>query len=264
MKRLALAFALLLPGATHAGSGSMTQEVPEYRVADPSAPPVTESNLLSSERFWPYQTELAKQWQSLAVGSSGVLIRVEASGLARIDFGRDGLLRVPVAVTDLVARANEIRLGRAEKPAPNVLWAIGARLVDSTSEDTRAFPFGDAASHSVFLCVFADPWRRELAGLVSALAPLGRRAGVQTILFPQSRRPDSQVAGQLRAMKWTPPFVYAHLSEPYTESLLDDPKTLPAVLLVTADGRVLHQGRLSRESAQRLEAALAAQAMAGE
>jgi hypothetical protein len=193
-----------------------------------------------------------------------VLIRVEPGGYARLDFGRDGLARVPLSATDLVARANDVRLGRAEKPAPNFLWAIGARLVDSTAENVRAFPFEDAASHTAFLCVFADPWKREFAGLVTALEPVTRRAGVQTILFPQSQRPDSQVAGQLRAMKWTPPFVYAHLSEPYTESLLDDPKALPAVLLVTADGRVLHQERLSRDSARRLEAALSPPHVAGQ
>ena len=61
----------------------------------------------------------------------GVLIRVEASGLARIDFGRDGLYEVPVGATDLVERANRIRTGELRKMAPNFVLAIGPRLVDS-------------------------------------------------------------------------------------------------------------------------------------
>src|SRR5262245_25765983 len=85
---------------------------PARRAADPSAPPATDANLLSSERFWPYQVRLAKPWQPpgaqapLGVGTVGVLVRVENDGAARIDFGRDGRYEVPVGVTDLVERAN--------------------------------------------------------------------------------------------------------------------------------------------------------------
>lgn len=269
MKRLLLAFALLTPGAVradavHAGSGNMISKLPEYHASDASAPAVDEANLLASERFWPYQTALTKPWQSLPAGALGVLIRIESGGRARIDFGRDGLAAVPVSATDLVARANAIRRGETKKDAPNFLYAIAPRLLDSTREDTHAFPFDDAATHTLFLSVFADPWRREFAGLVASLEPLRARADLLTILFPQSRRPDSQVGGQLRAMKWTPPFVYAHLSEPYTETLLDDARALPAVLLTTADGRVLYEGRLTRDVLGKLEAALRSPSVAGE
>src|SRR5687767_607823 len=80
---------------------------------------VTEANLLGSERYWPYQVELTRRFEApdraLEPGTSGVLIRVEDADVARIDFGRDGLYEVPVASTDLVARANQVRTGELEK-----------------------------------------------------------------------------------------------------------------------------------------------------
>jgi hypothetical protein len=51
MKRLLLVLALLVSEPAWAGSGNMVQKVPEYHAADPDAAPVTESNVLASERF---------------------------------------------------------------------------------------------------------------------------------------------------------------------------------------------------------------------
>jgi hypothetical protein len=236
----------------------MTSHLPEYHVADPGAPTVTAKNVFESERFWPYQTALTKQWQSLPAGSIGVLIRLDSATSARIDFGRDGLHEIPVDATDLVERSNAIRLGKAEKAAPNFLMAIGPRLLDSRSADVRAYPFDDAAKGRLFLCVFADPWRKDFGTLVHALTPLADQPGVQAILFPLSRRPDVQVRDQLRAMKWTMPYVYAHLSEPYARTLLDEKTPRPAVQLQTSDGRLLYEGRFSSEAVSKLNAALAA------
>ena len=271
MKRLLLALVLLMPAALRAEpadnpetDGHMTGKIPAYQVANAKAPAVTEASLVENELFWPYQTALAKPWKSLGRGSLGVLIRVANARDARIDFGRDGLHDVPISATDLVERANAIRLGQAEKLAPNFLLAIGPRLLDSRSAVVRAFEFKEAAAYRVFLCVFADPWRKEFLGISTALGRLRDRPDVLTILFPQSHRPDSQVSGQLRAMQWTLPFVYAHLAEPYTHSLLDANTPLPAVLLQTGDGRVLYEGRFSGDVVAKLSAALRSSVAAGE
>ena len=77
-----------------------------------------------------------------------------------------------------------------------------------------------------------------------------RRSDVLLILFPQGHRGNADVAGQLRAMNWTEPFVYDHLAEPYTTSLLSTGTPLPAVLLQTADGRALLETRWSRATAR--------------
>src|SRR5262245_34700801 len=105
-----LALAALLaahPAATQ--QGEVTTDVPEHVAADASAPPVTAASLLESERFWPYQVALVRAWrppgaaQALPAGTRGVLIRVEATGRARVDFGRQGLYEVAVGDLDLVA-----------------------------------------------------------------------------------------------------------------------------------------------------------------
>ena len=107
----------------------------------------------------------------MQAGNVGVLIRVEASGVARIDFGRDGLHEVPVAKTDLVERANRIRTGEAEKLAPNFLLAIGPRLVDSAADALRPLPYAAVAEQRGFLCVFADPGAKDVRCAGSGARP---------------------------------------------------------------------------------------------
>ena len=254
----------MFPGASRAAptDGNVTGGLPEHHAEDPSAAAVTEQNLLASERFWPYQiaaTEVlppVADRQPVQAGNVGVLIRVEALGVARVDFGRDGLHEVPVARTDLVERANRIRTGEVEKLAPNFLLAIGPRLVDSAADSLRPLPYAAVAEQRGFLCVFADPGSKTFAALAAALAPLQQRHGVATILLPQGEHPDVRVREQLRSLGWTVPFVYDHLAEAYTRSLLETEAALPAVMLQTREGRVLFQSRWKAGAASELRAAL--------
>ena len=87
-------------------------------------------------------------------------------------------------------RSNAIRLGKVEKEAPNFLFALGPRLLDPATE--KIYPFEETARNQFFLCVFADPWRVEFGPLVSELEAF-RRPGMMLMLFPQGRRPDSEV-----------------------------------------------------------------------
>jgi hypothetical protein len=240
----------------------MTGNLPEYDVSSPQAARVTEKNLLASEIFWPYQVELVEDVKRVAPapilpsGSLGVLIGVEASGVARLDFGRDGLLNVPVAGTDLLARANRIRTGELEKMAPNFVFAIGPRLADSAGASLRALPFLSMNGMHGFLCVFADPSAKEFPAIAAALAPLHERHGVMTILLPQGRIPDGELREQLRAANWTVPFVYDHMSEAYTHSLLPAGLEPPAVTLQTPEGRVIYASAWSPTAVEKLTAAL--------
>jgi hypothetical protein len=245
---------LLVMGALLASTEARAQselgdgELPAHRVADASAAPVTLENLLANERFWPYQVALAGPWQPpgraepLVPGIAGVLIRVEDPGLARIDFGRDGLYHVPVEVTDLIERANRIRLGALEKMAPNFVLDVGPRLADPAPDSLRPFGLRAALERDSFLCVFADPSSPGFAELAGAMAKLRERAGLLTILFAQGAHPDARLREQLRSLDWPVPFVLDHLAEPYTRSLLGEGTALPAVLLVTPEGRVRFQG----------------------
>lgn len=225
--------------------GHVSGGLPDYDASDPDAPPVTEENLLASERFWPYRVELVEPWAgaprgaAVASGTAGVLIRVEPSGRARIDLGRDGLHEVPLAVTDVVARAERIRRGEKRKIAPNLLHAIGPRLGDSAGEEPGPYRFERAADKRGFLSVYADPEAEGFEALATSLARFQDRDEVLTVLFPQGRHPDAEVRERLRALGWKVPFVLDHLSEPYTHSQLGAAHALPAVQLQTAEGRVL-------------------------
>jgi len=236
--------------------------LPEHHAADASAAVVTAETLLANDRFWPYQVALT--WAlpegggmpALGPGELGVLIRVEPGGVARIDFGRDGLRVLPVAKTDLVERANRVRTGALEKTAPNFVLAIGPRLVDSAGDALRAMPYEKAAEHGGFLCVFANPDDAGFPALAAALAPLQDRHGVWTLFFPQGEIPDAKLRERLRALEWPVPFVYDHLAEAYTSSLLATGDALPFVMLQTREGRVLYEGPWKPDVAPQLQAEL--------
>jgi hypothetical protein len=252
------------PLRAEAADHGTTPGLPAHHAADPAAAVVTARNLLSSDRFWPYQVSLVAPWtppertRALPAGTRGVLIRVEAADLARIDFGRDGLHAVPVEKTDLLALANRVRTGELAKTAPNLALAIGPRLLDPGAPSARPFDFVRAIGQRGFLAVFADPSSEGFAEMARALAPFREREGVLTVLFPQSRRSDAQVAEQLRALDWPVPFLMDHMSEPFAGSLLPDETTPPAVMLQTSEGRVLYGSRWSPEAIPALRAALEA------
>jgi hypothetical protein len=247
------------------GGGASEAHIPGYEAADAGAPEVTPENLMASERFWPYQVALTSAWRPLdrdrplAVGTGGVLIRVEAGGSARIDFGRDGIYTVPVAQTDLVERANRIRLGQELKMGPNAALAIGRKLTDSRAERLVVFKPDEKVPIRGFLCVFADPDAPGFAELAAALRPMQQRDGVLTVLFPQGQHPDQETLERLHALDWKVPFAFDFLSDSYTESFLPAGTPLPAVLLQTVEGRALFLGSWKPGSLAELTAALDAE-----
>jgi len=239
---VAFVFAPVFADGSRASSSALG-----YSAAEPGAPEITLQNLLASERFWPYRVSLVEAWQppgrekALRKGDAGVLVRVEASGAARIDFGTDGVLETPVARTDLLRNANRIRIGELEKLAPNFLTALGPRLMDPRAETPRGMTADDLLPYQGYLCVFADPSAEGFDELARALAPLNGRRGVATVLFPQGRRGDTEVSKRLRELEWRVPFVYDYLSEGYTDSLVGAMPALPMVLLQTSEGRAVFQ-----------------------
>jgi hypothetical protein len=211
------------------------------------APVITAANLLDQEQSWPYRATLVEAWQPpgrpepLRAGTAGVLIRVETGGVARIDFSVEGKYEVPIDETDLVANANRIRRGEIAKHDPNFVHAFGARLLDSAADPLTALRPDTIADRRGFLCVFADPSGKEFAELAAALRPLDGRGDTLTILFPRGSHPDAEVQDRLRAVKWPVPYLYQHLSEPYTRTLVREGTEFPAVILVSSEGRLLYQ-----------------------
>jgi hypothetical protein len=226
--------------------------------------PVTAATLFEHEHFWPYRVALTESWKPpgrevpLPAGSNGVLIRVEAGGVARIDFASDGKYEVPVDQTDLVDNANRVARGELKKEAPNFFYAIGTRLVDPSSDPLNALRPDTIADRRRFVCVFADPGKQPFPDLAAALRQLKPRDDTATILFPQGGVHDAAVAEQLRKLEWRVPFVYHFLSEPYTHTLLREGTTLPTVMLMTNEGRLLYQGTWKPSLVSELSAAFEA------
>ncbi len=253
---------LLLALLAASPAASPSDEGPVHHAADPGAAVVTEENLLTSERFWPYQVALTRprpapgREEPLDPGFLGVLIRVEGNGLARVDFGREGLHEVPIGETDLLDRANRVRRGELQKMAPNLVLAIGPRLLDSASTPPRTLGLTAASEPAGFLCVFADPGARTFADLVAGLSPLRGRRGVSTVFFPQGVHLDPEVSERLRSLGWAVPFMHDGLAEAYTRTLVSGGTPLPALMLATREGRVLFQGGWSADVVPALTAAL--------
>jgi hypothetical protein len=203
---------------------------------------VTAANLLASERFWPYRVTLAKRdlASPLPVGSVGVLVRVEPGGRARIDFGRDGVHTLPVAITDLVEQANRVRTGELTKLAPNLAAAIGPRL-SGAALGTLRLPLTAASEQRGFLTVFADPKSPAFDEIARGLAPLQQHPGVMTVLFPLTLVDESRFGERLSALGWRVPHVYDYLVPGYAEALVPSELAPPVVSLQTAEGRLLLQ-----------------------
>ena len=250
--------ALAIPASAEAPG-----EPPVYEVADPSAPPVTVETLLESERFWPYRVQVRMPWippgrkAPIRPDRSGVLIRVEEGGHARVDFGRDGLHRVPVKVTNVVERANEVRLGSRDKLGANLVLSLGPRIVDSASEPPRTVGLQATYDAAGFLVVFADPAAPDFPRLADALAPLRGRDGLMTVLLPVGDLPDPDVRKKLRALDWPVAFMSGYLAGPYRKVLLEEGAPLPAVALSTPEGRILYGGGLADELTREVSAAWA-------
>jgi hypothetical protein len=263
--RFELLVAFVLASVAHAGDGQVASTLEPYRASNSMAVAITQDTLLSNDRFWPTMATLRESIRpesaatELPAGLSGVLIRVESSKLARIDFGRDGLFEIPVEKTDLVEASNAVRLGSLSKTAPNFALAIGPRLVDTSSKHPRSYSFQEASRKRGFISVFVDPETAEFGEIARALGPLAHHEGVLTVVFPQARRPDPTVYAKLVELDWQVPFVLAHLSEPYTRILLGKGIKPPSIALQTADGRLLFEsgwGPRARESlSEALEAA---------
>lgn len=231
--------ALVAPSAAGATDPST------FRAADPAAPAVTAGNLLESERFWPYRVALRSEFTPagaaapLPAGSTGILVRAEDSGRARIHFGRDGCHEVPVERTNVVEAANRIRAGEEQKIAPNFVHMIGTRLVDTEGPVLRAFDLSRVYEPERFVAVFADPSSEDFEALVAALAPLRATPGTMTVLFPQGEHPDPPLRERLRALGWPVPFLRDEYGEGYTRSLRPDDAPQPTLMLLTPEGRML-------------------------
>ena len=176
----------------------------------------------------------------------GTLVRVEADGRVRIDFGRHGKHDVPMDHTDLVQRANEVRAGALTKLAPNFVLRVGNSLVDSSSRPMRPYKLDEIAGASGYLCIFADPRAEDFPNLSRQLAPLDGVNGVRTVFFPQSvvREDLEFVHERLGTVSWRVAYMYPQLSGNYALSLLGEIPERPRAQLISPEGRILYEAEV--------------------
>ena len=213
---------------------------------------ITPDSVYGKERYWPAIVAMTQDWLPpgetvpLQAQYRGTLVRVEADGRVRIDFGRHGKHDVPMDHTDLVERANEVRAGSQTKLAPNFVLRVGNSLLDSSSESIRPYKLGEIAGASGYLCVFADPRADDFPILAQQLAVLEGMNGVRTVFFPQSVvREDAQFVHEgLGKLSWRVAYMYPRLSGNYTLSLLGEIPERPRAQLVSPEGRVIHQAEI--------------------
>lgn len=212
-----------------------------------SAGEITAANVLENERFWPDIVALEEPWTPeagatpLKRGFRGALLRIEDDLRVRIGFGRHGNHDVPLDKTDLLARANEIRLGNRHKLGPNFVVHFGAQFVDPENASLAPYPTSRLQDSNRFLAVFADPRSPGFAKAARVLEPVGTLPGVQAVLFPLFVPAGElgTVRDALVAADWLVPFAYPGGADIQARSLLGEAAEPPAVLLLSAEGRVL-------------------------
>ena len=245
---------------------------PSYQAADPQAAVVTPGTLLENDRFWPYQVVLTEPLAprggssvALRPGLRGVVVRYQPDGNVRIDFGRDGVVEVPLAKTDLVERVNRVRLGEERKISPNLTHAIGPRLVTTIDPaGPGTIPFEETFAARGYLAVFANPREEGFDELAEALAhaDLHGRHGVWTVLLPtvaQGQLPSLETHQRLHRAGWIVLFVHEAFALSYARSLRDEDEPAPALMLSTADGRLLLDRPFGAGALDEIEAALEAE-----
>ncbi len=254
---LLLALLALLPAATGA-----------YRAADPTAPVLDAANVFDHERFWPYRVRLTAPFEiegrekPIRPGTGGVLVRLRSAEVATIDFGRDGLRDVAVSDTNLIDEANAIRRGERDKVSPNLVHAIGPRLVDTAAAVPAKVDFEALVGEGVpgMLEVFARP--EAIPELARELAPLHGRHGVWTVFYPHGEPGsvvDARVRKQLREAGWPVPFLEGYLAMGYSRSRRVAESSGPSLQIETSEGRLIYAGAfrpgIASELAERLDAA---------
>lgn len=224
---------------------------------------VTVETLHENERFWPYRIQLVEPWRPVGFEGRfgwgvGVLVRVEPDGSLRVDFAEHGVHRVPAGATDVIEKANRIRTGELEKSLPNLVVWLSGRLLDPTKTPIRPLEKLKIDGAARFLLVFADPAAPDFSKLAKDVGDVRARPGLVKLLLPQGDRRDGGVANLCRAADWRDAFLLDRFTPAYTRSLLDADLALPAVMLISAEGRRIHAASWSPGLGANIEAVLTA------
>ena len=175
-------------------------------------------------------------------GTRGVLQRCEGDQLV-VDFGRHGVMRVPVENTDFYERAAKLMLGETSKQFPNLVQQIGTKLMRfSTDGEPTHVAFDEAKEKKYFLFVYLGEYEDAEIGAFYEFTQEYSRFVAKN---------DSLIGCVLPvARKWYDlsftlgadlPFISTHLRAGYIKGLGHDVTNYPALVLTDANGKILYR-----------------------
>ncbi len=226
-----------------------------------ATPVLTDSAVYEDSALWPPRAALTSEFTSadteaprtIPSGRQAVLIRLEPGEPvhAVLDFGRLGLHRVPLAQTDVLARAQKIAAGEFEKETPNWTMMIGrsfSRHKPEAGQGGIRVPFAEVETFRDFLVVYLDgdaEANRAASALLEEHKDAFQAAAVAPIIFGMG---DLPYIGELAYIETLREhgldkqfFMAPHVSVPYANSMAHSYPSLPAIALVDAEGKTLYE-----------------------
>jgi hypothetical protein len=222
---------------------------------------VTLSNLADREAEWPYQVRLVKAWKPTGYegefgwgeGTTGTILRIEPPARLRVDFGRFGKVWVPADATDVVARANQVRIGEIQKFGPNLAAALNHRLLDP-SERSLAEYREDlfVKPRQVYVVIFADPIASSFGEIAKASHEWAKIPGSLVVLVALGQVDDAHVYKACYDAGWKGVFLMDRFAPAYAEGYLEPSDPRPAVHVMSPEGRLIFGSSWSKPAASRI------------
>jgi len=229
MKKLALIFILSFNLMAAEGSA----------LADP---------ILTNSGFWPYRVSLVEPYESalgsLRSGVTGVLIRVETddNGEAQlvVDFGRNGLCRLPTDLTDIETQIEQIESGVIVKSLPNYVQMLANKFALLLPDLNYKLKLEEFEDYDGFVFVYAHALE-SVETLLDQVSLIPGNEKYIPLVLPQSDLDGEVLRQTIREHPITAGVLFTHLVGPYQQTLAHDVGSGDVIVVTDMDGRILER-----------------------